>query len=74
MHRAPLAFHTLATTYERSNTSGPHGEKMTAHELAQKLLQMEDKPVVISDDGDYNEIKAVEMTLDKVNVRLLRIE
>lgn len=46
---------------------------MTAHELARKLLEQEDKPVVISDDGDYSEILSLEMTSTGEYVRLLRI-
>lgn len=47
---------------------------MTAHELARKLLEQEDKPVVISDEGDYNEIKSLEPTGCERYIRLLRIE
>ena len=46
---------------------------MTSHELAAKLLEQEDKPVVVSDEGDYSEIKSVEQTGCEQFIRLLRI-
>lgn len=55
---------------------------MTSHELAAKLLKQPDLPVVISDEGDLNEIRSIELgwdsreaenSADKMIVRLFRI-
>ena len=48
---------------------------MTSHELARRLLEQEDKKVVISDEGDYNEIRDIGLTQDgdEVVMRLFRL-
>ena len=50
-----------------------HTYKMTSHELARQLLEKEDLPVVVSDEGDLNVITEAITTPDRKAIRLFRL-
>ena len=46
---------------------------MTSHELERQLLEKEDLPVVVSDEGDLNVITEAITTPDRKAIRLFRL-
>ena len=48
---------------------------MTSHELAKQLLEQPDVPVMVSDEGDLQEIKSLSLTEEPgfPAIRLFRI-
>ena len=52
-----------------------HTYKMTSHELAKQLLEQPDVPVMVSDEGDLQEIKSLSLTEEPgfPAIRLFRI-